>query len=166
MVCFVAVILVHLLIKLSDVGFPTFQPETGMLERDLTTLSRLNSGFSSGLAHSEFQSLITKCSVCAMYMTRRTVEYHWCGAVRREGATPGLHSPSDKILFLYSYDIGGGLTEKEMEELLAFCFDCERFMTRSAGRYHDCVFDKWMESEGNFTLEGEEEKENKSEGDN
>lgn len=82
-------------------------------------------------------------------MTRRTVEYHQCGMARREET--GLHSPSDKILYLYSYDVGGGLTGAELEELLAFCFDCERFMTRSAGHYHDCVFDKSIEA--SFRLE-------------
>lgn len=68
-----------------------------------------------------------------------------------------LHSPSDKILFLYSYDIGGGLTEAEMRELLAFCFDCKHFMTRSAGRYHDCVFDKAMEEGFSLEVGGEED---------
>lgn len=97
-----------------------------------------------GIPRVRFAELISFCSVCRTYMTKRSALYHgWCDGSRssqnsRRAIAAKQESATKTLLRLLTSDPAGGVPEALFCSLFSTCPDCHFFMTWDASRFHDC----------------------------
>lgn len=144
-----------------DIDFGSFTPTNAYApESESNLLVQIDT---KGISKAQFEDLIAFCSVCHMYMTRRSAPFHRGCQV---GGSDSINSESESynecatqtlLRLLTCGDPMGGLSEAQFCSLFSVCPRCIVFMTQDAARFHDCSEPLGKDSDVSDFEEGDRE---------
>lgn len=124
-----------LLISMLDVMFDTFDPSQVPLP-DYALILKMDWFVDTGITREEFSRVFIQCDECHTCLPRQNMYYHNCDqALSQHQKVLSHDGDKEYILQAQTY----GLPVDRFSSLFANCRSCNKFMTREASRFHDCI---------------------------
>lgn len=125
-------------LHLADVTFDTFDPSKVPLP-DYALILKMDWFFDAGITREQFSRLFIQCEECHTCLPRQNTYYHSCDQALSQHQKVLSHE-DDKEYILQGQTCG--LPVDRFSSLFANCQSCDKFMTREASRFHDCVMER------------------------
>lgn len=121
-----------------DVPFDTFDPSEVPLP-DYALILQMDFVIDAGVTREQFSYLFTQCDECHTCLPRQNIFYHKCDRALAQHQNILSHN-GDREYFLEPETYG--LPVDRFSALFVNCQSCDKFMTRSTSRFHDCVMEQ------------------------